>query len=80
MFISKLKMFGMRDILKVASSVPVTVGAVQAVIAHQKVKRALPQPAYFGALQFYCHAINNRFSTCGNRFGMAGDLHETQPA
>jgi hypothetical protein len=80
MFISKLKMFRTCDILKVASFIFVTVGAVQAVIAHQKVKRALPQSAYFGALQFYCHAVYNWFSTGRDRFGMAGDLHETQPA
>ena len=73
-------MFRTCDILKVASFIFVTVGAVQAVIAHQKVKRALSQSAYFGALQFYCHAINNRFSTCGDRFGTAGDLYETQSA
>jgi hypothetical protein len=80
MFVSQFEMFRMSDILKVASFIPVTVRAVQAVIAQQKVKGALPEPVYSGALQLNFHAVYNRFSTGGDRFGPACYLHKAQPA
>jgi len=66
--------------LKLAVTVFGTIGAIEVVMTHKKLKGSISQPFDFRCVQMYYHAISDRLGASCNRCIFAFDLYEAEAA
>jgi len=64
--------------LKFTVTVFGTIGAIEVVMAHKKLKGGISKPFNFWRVQMYCHTISDRLGAGCNRCISAFDLHEAE--